>query len=54
MAHANANRELKTVHRENNIGVIVIFVIVTIIFLLSLTQSNYSRELFSQKAEIRK
>jgi len=54
MAQANVNRELKAVHRENNVGVIVIFIIVTIIFLLSLAQSNYSRELFSQKAEIRK
>ncbi len=44
----------KNVHKEVNIGVIIIFIIVTLIFLLSLTQSNYSKELFSQKTELRK
>ena len=44
----------KNVHKEVNIGVIIIFIIVTLIFLLSLTQSNYSKELFSQKTEFRK
>jgi len=54
MERTSLNQEHKAVHREKNLGVIVIFVIVTIIFLLSLAQSNYSRELFSQKTEFRK
>jgi len=45
----------KPVHKkEINIGVAIIFIIVTLIFLLSLAQSNYSKELFSQKTEMRK
>jgi len=44
--------QTKIVHRDLNLGVIIIFVIITLIFLLSLTQSNYSKELFSQKTEI--
>ncbi len=44
----------KNVYKEVNIGVVIIFIIVTLIFLLSLTQSNYSKELFSQKTELRK
>ena len=44
----------KNVYKEVNIGVIIIFIIVTLTFLLSLTKSNYCKELFSQKTEIRK
>lgn len=45
----------KNVHKKDvNIGVVIIFIIVTLFFLLSLTQSNYSKELFSHKTEFRK
>ena len=44
----------KIIHKDLNVGVIIVFIIVTLIFLFSLTQSNYSKELFSQKTEIRK
>ncbi len=45
----------RNVHKKDvNLGVAIIFIIVTLIFLLSLTQSNYSKELFSQKTEIRR
>lgn len=45
----------KSVRKKDvNLGVIIIFIIVTIMFVLSLTQSNYSKELFSQKTEFRK
>ena len=43
-----------TVHKDLNLGVVIIFLIITLIFLLSLTKSNYSKELFSQKTEFRK
>jgi hypothetical protein len=44
----------KMVHRDFNLGVVIIFIIITMIFLLALTQSNYSKELFSQRAEMQK
>jgi hypothetical protein len=45
----------KNVHKKDvNIGVVIIFIIVTLFFLLSLTQSNYSKVLFSNKTEFRK
>ncbi len=47
--------ESKYVHKKDvNLGVVIIFIIVTLMFLLSLTQSDYSKELFSKKIEIRK
>ena len=52
--NTNVKNQQKNVHRDLNLGVIIIFVIITLVFLLSLTQSNYSRELFSQKTEFRK
>lgn len=51
------NSEIKShpkVHKDLNLGVIIIFLIVTLIFLFSLTKSNYSKGLFSQKTEFRK
>lgn len=51
----NLRSQPKHVHKKDfNIGVVIIFIIVTLIFLLSLTQNNYSKELFSQKTEIRR
>ena len=52
----SARSHHKAAHKkEFNVGVIIIFIIVTLIFLLSLTRSNYSKELFSnQKTELRK
>ena len=51
----NFKSQQRQVHKKDlNIGVVIIFIIVTLIFLLSLTQSNYSKELFSQKTEIRR
>ncbi len=52
----SARTHYKTVHKkEINVGVMIIFIIVTVMFLLSLTLSNYSKELFSsQKTEFRK
>lgn len=45
----------KNVHKKvANIGVIIIFIIVTLGFLLSLTHSNYSKVLFKYKTEFRK
>ena len=44
----------KNVHNDICPGVVIIFIIVALIFLLSLTKSNYSKELFSQKTEFRK
>lgn len=44
----------KLVHRDLNLGVVIIFIIVTLIFLLSLTQSNYGKELLSHKTELKK
>lgn len=43
----------KFYHTDLNMGVVIIFMIVTLIFLLSLTKSNYSRELFTQQTEIK-
>ncbi|MDK2979131.1 MAG: hypothetical protein PWP52_1845 [Bacteroidales bacterium] len=42
----------KFYHTDLNMGVVIIFIIVTLIFLLSLTKSNYSKNLFSQPTEI--
>lgn len=51
----NLRSEPRHVHKKDlNVGVVIIFIIVTLIFLLSLTQSDYSKELFSQKTEIRR
>lgn len=44
----------QTIHKDFNVGVIIIFIVVTLIFILSLTKSNYSKKLFSQTTEIRK
>lgn len=53
--NSSIRSQSKYVHKKDaNIGVVIIFIIVTLIFLLSLTQSNYSKELFSQKTEIGK
>lgn len=48
------SKTAQTIHKDFNIGVIIIFIVVTLVFILSLTKSNYSKELFSQKTEIRK
>lgn len=40
--------------RDINLGVIIIFFIVTMVFLLSLAKSNYAKEIFHHKTEIRK
>ena len=51
------NSEIKSQpkdYKDINLGVVIIFFIVTIVFLLSLTKSNYAKEIFSQKTEIRK
>ena len=51
------NSEIKShtkAYKDINLGVVIIFFIVTIVFLLSLTKSNYAKEVFSQKTEIRK
>lgn len=45
--------QTKHVHKDMNIGVVIIFLIITLVFILSLTKSNYSKELFSQKIELR-
>lgn len=51
----NMKSQPRPVHKKDvNIGVVIIFIIVTLVFLLSLTQSDYSKELFSEKTEIRK
>jgi len=51
----NMKSQSRPVHKKDlNIGVAIIFIIVTLVFLLSLTQSNYSKELFSEKTETRK
>ena len=51
----NMRSQPRPVHKKDlNIGVAIIFIIVTLLFILSLTQSDYSKELFSQKTEIRK
>ncbi len=42
----------KFYHTDLNMGVIIIFIIVTLVFVLSLTKSNYSRELFTQRTEM--
>jgi len=51
----SARSHYKAVRKKDiNLGVMIIFIIVTLVFILSLTQSDYSKELFSQKTEIRK
>ncbi len=51
----NLRSQPKHVHKKDiNIGVVIIFIIVTLYFVLSITQSNYSKELFSYKTEIRR
>ena len=51
----NLRAQPRRVHKKDlNVGVVIIFIIITLMFLLSLTQSNYSKELFSQKTEIRR
>ena len=52
--NTKVKHQTKIVHKDLNIGVVIIFIIVTLVFLLSLTQSNYSKELFSQGTEFRK
>ena len=52
--NSNIKQQPKIVHKDLNVGVIIVFIIVTLLFILSLTQSNYIKELFSQKTEIRK
>ncbi len=42
----------KFYHTDFNMGVIIIFIIVTLVFLVSLTKSNYSKDLFTQNTEI--
>jgi|GEM_PF-1153701 len=42
----------KFYHTDLNLGVVIIFIIVTLVFLLSLTKSNYSKNLFSYRTEI--
>ncbi|MEE4198740.1 MAG: hypothetical protein V2I54_13965 [Bacteroidales bacterium] len=42
----------KFYHTDLNMGVIIIFIIVTLVFLLSLTKSNYSKNLFTQRTEV--
>jgi hypothetical protein len=48
------SKTTQTIHKDFNIGVIIIFIVVTFVFILSLTKSDYSKELFSQKTEIQK
>ena len=46
--------QIKGAHKNVDMGVVIIFIIVTLIFLLSLTQTKYIIELFRQKTEIKK
>ena len=46
--------QTKNVHRDLNLGVVIIFMIVTLIFLLSLTQTNYGKELLNHTIELKK
>jgi hypothetical protein len=50
--HFKTKTEKKFYHTDLNMGVVIIFIIVTLVFLLSLTKSNYSKNLFSQRTEI--
>ncbi len=42
----------KFYHTDVNMGVVIIFIVVTLIFLLSITKSNYSKNLFTQRTEM--
>jgi|GEM_PF-2895000 len=54
MSSNNNNKTQSTLHKDLNLGVVIIFLIVTVLFIFSLTRSNYSKGFFSQRTEIRK
>ncbi|MEA3317618.1 MAG: hypothetical protein U9R54_06640 [Bacteroidota bacterium] len=49
----NTSIETSSKHSANsiNIGVVIIFAIITILFLIALWQSNYTKEIFSVRTE---
>ena len=50
----SSNKTQSTTPKDLNLGVVIIFLIVTVLFFVSLAKSNYSKDFFSQRTELRK
>ena len=48
----SSKSQTKYTHKSLNIGVIIIFIIVTVVFAFSLSQSIYGKKIFNQKTEL--
>jgi hypothetical protein len=47
----NSNSRGKCSHKDFNLGVIIIFIIVTLIFAFSLSQSSFGKKILSHKTD---